>query len=186
MMKTFEEVFNAMPTVIASAPGRVNLLGEHTDYNDGYVMTTAIPQHTSVSMRFNKSESFRLYLAALDQLVEFDLSKPPNEYFATYIFGCLRNAQDLGVNMPALDIHICSNVPMGVGLSSSAALEVAMLRALRELLNVDINILLQKWHNKQKLNTQKLIAALWIKWPLALQIHNICCFWIRERLDVKN
>ena len=139
MMKTFKEVFSATPTVIASALGRVNLLGEHTDYNGGYVLPMAIPQHTSVSIRLIKRNTFRLHSAALDQLVEFDLSKPPNEYFVTYIFGCLRNVQDLGVNMPALDIHICSNVPMGVGLSSSAALEVAMLRALRELLNVDIN-----------------------------------------------
>ena len=90
-------------------------------------------------VRFNESGSFRLFPAALDQLVEFNLSNSPSEHFATYIFGCLRKVKDLGVNMPALDIHISSNVPMGVGLSSSAALEVAMLRALRELLNVDIN-----------------------------------------------
>ena len=117
MVKTFEKVFSAAPTVIASAPGRVNLLSEYTDYNGGYVMPTAIPQHTSVSIRLNKRNTFRLYSAALDQLVEFDLSKPPNLHFATYIFGCLRKVKNSGVNMPALDIHISSNVPMGVGLS---------------------------------------------------------------------
>ena len=139
MMKTFEEVFSATPTVIASAPRRVNLLGEHTDYNGGYVMPTAIPQHTSVSIRLNKRNTFRLYSAALDQLAEFDLSNSPSEHFATYIFGCLREVQDLRVHISALDIHISSDVPMGVGLSSSAALEVAMLRALRKLLNLNLS-----------------------------------------------
>ena len=138
-MKTFEEVFNAAPDVIASASGRVNLLGEHTDYNGGFVMPTAIPQQTIVSLRVNISESFRLYSAALNQLVAFNLSKPPTEHFASYIYGCLRMVQNLDLDIPALDIHISSNVPMGVGLSSSAALEVAMLRAMRALLNLDIN-----------------------------------------------
>ena len=83
MMKNFEEVFSEAPTVIASAPGRVNLLGEHTDYNGGYVLPTTIPQHTSVSLRLNKRKTFRLFSASLDQLVEFDLSNAPSEHFAT-------------------------------------------------------------------------------------------------------
>lgn len=138
-MKTFEEVFNAMPTVTASAPGRVNLLGEHTDYNGGYVMPTAIPQQTCVSLRLNEMSCFRLYSSQLNKLVELNLKESPLEHFASYIYGCLRMVQGLGMQVPAFDIHICSNVPMGVGLSSSAALEVAMLQALRAMLDLKIN-----------------------------------------------
>ena len=134
-MKTFEDVFNATPSIRAEAPGRVNLLGEHTDYSGGFVMPTAITQSTCVLLRQNFGHFFRLYANAMDVLVEFDLTKPPREHFACYIYGCLREVQDLGEVLPALDIYIQSSVPMEVGLSSSAALEVAMLRALRKLFN---------------------------------------------------
>ena len=82
---------------------------------------------------------FRLYSSQLNKLVEFNLKESPLEHFAGYIYGCLRMVQGLGMQVPAFDIHICSNVPMGVGLSSSAALEVAMLQALRAMLDLKIN-----------------------------------------------
>ena len=123
----------------ARAPGRVNLLGEHTDYNDGFVLPTAIPQQTQVAIRRNGTERFRARAASLDQHASFALDDPPAEHFASYLFGCVREVQALGVSVPGLDIDIASQVPIGVGLSSSAALEVAMLRALRELLSLDID-----------------------------------------------
>src|SRR5690606_9419007 len=132
--KTFEQVFGAAPAATAEAPGRVNLLGEHTDYNDGYVLPTAIPQKTHIALRPNGGETFRLYATALGEMAEFTLARKPQQHFAHYIYGCLQLAQELGAIIPALDIWIDSRVPMGVGVSSSAALEVAMLRALRELL----------------------------------------------------
>ncbi len=135
-MSSFESVFNALPSVDGRAPGRVNLLGEHTDYNDGYVLPIAIEQHTHVSMRPNNKMEFRLYTDTLDRMVSFTLDMPPQEHFATYVFGCLREARRIGLEIPPLDIHVRSNVPIGVGLSSSAALEVATLRALRSLTGV--------------------------------------------------
>jgi galactokinase len=133
---TFFEVFGHPPTVVAEAPGRVNLLGEHTDYNDGYVLPIAISQQTRVSLRPHDETgpaSIAAYAEMLDETARFDLQTPPAEHFATYVFGCLREVHALGFAIPSLDIHISSAVPMGVGLSSSAALEVAMLRALRQL-----------------------------------------------------
>ena len=126
-------------SVTARAPGRVNLLGEHTDYNGGFVLPTAIPQQTQVVLRRNGTARFRARAASLEQQASFALDEPPVEHFASYLYGCVREVQALGASVPGLDIDIDSQVPIGVGLSSSAALEVAMLRALRELLSLDID-----------------------------------------------
>jgi galactokinase len=138
-MKTFEEVFNAVPTVTAEAPGRVNLLGEHTDYNGGFVLPTAISQKTRVQLRPNGLQSFRLYAAAMHKMASFTLDAAPSQHFAEYVYGCLQEIKALGAEVPFCDIYVHSNVPMGVGVSSSAALEVATLRAFRALLQLSIN-----------------------------------------------
>ena len=135
----FEQVFHAMPDAEAQAPGRVNLLGEHTDYNDGFVLPVAIPQQTRVAMARNGSSEFRLHAAELGTAVHFSFEHPPTDHFATYVYGCLRLAREEGAEIPSLDIHVASDVPMGVGLSSSAALEVATLRCLRELLDLPMD-----------------------------------------------
>jgi galactokinase len=138
-MKTFTAIFGTHPTVTAEAPGRVNLLGEHTDYNDGYVLPTAIPQSTRVMLRPNEGNIFRVYAANLNQFIEFNMVSMPEEHFGHYIYGCLRQIEELGIDIPKLDIYIASDVPIGLGLSSSAALEVAMLRALRVLLSLPLD-----------------------------------------------
>jgi galactokinase len=125
--------------VRASAPGRVNLLGEHTDYNDGFVLPTAIPQQTYVSLRRNGTDTFVAQASTLGERARFTFDAAPAEHFASYLFGCIRELAATGVAVPGLDIGIESEVPVGVGLSSSAALEVAMLRGLRTLLGVDID-----------------------------------------------
>ena len=137
--KTFADVFGRPPAVSVEAPGRVNLLGEHTDYNDGYVLPTAIPQTTSVSIRENGGKQFSVYAAELEQVAEFTMDSAPHEHFASYVYGCLRELHDESFETPPLDIHISSSVPIGVGLSSSAALEVATLRALRQLFNLTLD-----------------------------------------------
>ncbi len=139
MSNAFEALFGAPPQARAQAPGRVNLLGEHTDYNDGFVLPVAIPQQTQVAMGRNGQGEFRLHAAELDSEVRFTLEARPNEHFATYVYGCLRLLHQEGVQVPPLDIYVSSEVPMGVGLSSSAALEVATLRCLRVLLNVELD-----------------------------------------------
>jgi galactokinase len=132
-MKTFADVFGKSPAVTAQAPGRVNLLGEHTDYNDGYVLPTAIPQTTRVSMGENGGKQFSVYASDLDEAADFTLESAPREHFASYVYGCLRELRDHSFEPPPLNIHVSSLIPIGVGLSSSAALEVAILRALRQL-----------------------------------------------------
>ena len=138
-MSRFEDIYGAAPEAEASAPGRVNLLGEHTDYNDGFVLPIAIAQQTRVAMRRNGGPDFSLHAAELGLTVRFTLAQPPAEHFASYVFGCLALAREQGAQVPPLDIHVASSVPIGVGLSSSAALEVATLRCLRELLGLALD-----------------------------------------------
>ena len=127
------------PDAVAEAPGRVNLLGEHTDYNGGFVLPVAIAQRTRVAMRRNGTDAFALHAAELGETVRFSFDAPPEAHFASYVYGCLALARSERADVPGLDIEVSSEVPMGVGLSSSAALEVATLRCLRELLQLPLD-----------------------------------------------
>ncbi|MET0963604.1 MAG: galactokinase [Noviherbaspirillum sp.] len=126
-------------SVLASAPGRVNLLGEHTDYNDGYVLPVAIPQRTYVQASLSSDGRFHAYSQNLDENVAFDPEGELPDGFARYVGGCVRILRDHGIAVPPLCLKVHSEVPMGAGLSSSAALEVALLRALRQLLGLDLD-----------------------------------------------
>lgn len=135
----FYQIFNAAPQVTASAPGRVNLLGEHTDYNDGFVLPTAIPQQTTVFLGFSPNDRHHFYSRELEEQVDITLSDPTPQGFASYLLGCIQVLSDQKITVPPLNVYVTSSVPMGAGLSSSAALEVAMLRGLRSLLQLDLD-----------------------------------------------
>lgn len=136
----YESTFGAPPEVVASAPGRVNLLGEHTDYNDGHVLPIAIAQQTHVALGRSAGDgAFVLHAANVGETARFTPGAPPQQHFASYVYGCIVELQARGIEVPPLQIHVESDVPMGVGLSSSAALEVATLRALRELTGASLD-----------------------------------------------
>jgi galactokinase len=135
-VRTFIEVFGVAPTVTAQAPGRVNLLGEHTDYNEGYVLPTTIPQLTHVAVGRSTDARFHIYAANLHELVEYTEGESVSRGFARYVFGCIEVLKALGEPMAPVMMQIRSEVPIGGGLSSSAALEVAVLRALRQLFDL--------------------------------------------------
>jgi len=138
-MIDFQQIFGASPETEASAPGRVNLLGEHTDYNDGFVLPTAIPQRTTVQLGVSQDGQHHFYSVELDERVSISEGNHTPSGFASYIFGCVRLLEREGNTVPPLNLHVTSSVPIGSGLSSSAALEVATLRGLRSLLNLDID-----------------------------------------------
>lgn len=138
-MITLEAYFGRPPAVRACAPGRVNLLGEHTDYNDGFVLPTAIPQQTCVALDRSPDDRCHVYSATLDQEATFSPREPAPAGFARYVEGCMRLLEQRGATPPPLKIYIDSEVPLGSGLSSSAALEVATLRGLRALLRLELD-----------------------------------------------
>jgi galactokinase len=135
----FRDIFQTDARAQASAPGRVNLLGEHTDYNDGFVLPTAIPQQTTVQLGLSHDHQHHFYSQAFPEQVSLTSGAPTPQSFVSYPYGCIRVLEQQGISIPPLNVHITSSIPIGVGLSSSAALEVAMLRGLRSLLKLDLD-----------------------------------------------
>ena len=133
IQETYLSVFGNPPEVIASAPGRVNLLGEHTDYQGGFVLPIAIPQRATVSLGRNGTNQHQLRSANLDHTLNIPVGEVGSS-FAPYLTGCF----ELSGVRDGLNAFVSSTVPSG-GLSSSAALEVATLRALRELYGLELD-----------------------------------------------
>jgi galactokinase len=132
------------PTHIIQAPGRVNLIGEHTDYNDGFVLPCAINYQTVVAAA--KREDNLIRLVSVDygnDTDEFDLSKPieflPGKMWANYIRGVVKFLLARGYTFSGADICVTGNVPQGAGLSSSAALEVVIGQTFKTLYDLDIS-----------------------------------------------
>jgi galactokinase len=115
------------------APGRVNLIGEHTDYNDGFVLPIAIDRGTLVAARSKTGRRFRVHTINLDESAEFDLDDtriPRTGSWLDYVEGVARSLEARGASLAGADLLIQSNVPVGAGLSSSAALEISVGMAL--------------------------------------------------------
>jgi galactokinase len=133
--RVFAERFGRPPRWLAVAPGRVNLIGEHTDYNGGYVLPLAIDRHVVIAAAPAAADGgrVRVYSAALNASVDIRLdgSEIPGEpAWANYLRGVVSAFRERGHALPSIDAAIVSDVPLGGGLSSSAALEVAMATLL--------------------------------------------------------
>ena len=130
----FHSRFGAQPEAIASAPGRVNIIGEHTDYNGGQVLPIAIDRRTYVAIRPNNSSRSRVYSTSETSAGEFDAQSPERAgAWWDYMAGVCAKIRADGVSPPQFDAMVSSDVPIGAGLSSSAALEVATALALSAL-----------------------------------------------------
>jgi galactokinase len=125
----------------ADAPGRVNLIGEHTDYHEGYVLPAVIPLRTRVQLERRGDGRVRVSSAACGAAWEEYLlgEEAPGREWLDYVQGVTAVLGRRGLRMPGLDVHIQSTVPVGAGVSSSAALQVALLRALRALLGLEVD-----------------------------------------------
>lgn len=124
----FEQHYNIHPRLIVRAPGRVNLIGEHTDYNDGYVLPVAIDRATYVAARPRDDRRVHVVAVDLGQEDEFALEqivRSEDRSWSNYIRGVARGLLAAGHTLGGVDLLITSDVPRGAGLSSSAALEVA-------------------------------------------------------------
>lgn len=134
--KVFEEKFGGKGAVYASA-GRINLIGEHTDYNEGYVFPGAIDKVIMAEIRPNSTDKVRVFSIDINEYVEFGLKEEdaPKESWARYVFGICREILKRGFEVHGFDAVFAGNVPLGAGLSSSAALESCFAFALNDLFN---------------------------------------------------
>lgn len=132
----FQQRYGYAPLLVR-APGRVNLIGEHTDYNAGFVLPAAVDKEMVFAVGLNGGEQIRLYAHDLDESLELanaaDIS-PTETQWANYLLGVAAQFQQRGVAVPGFDCVMAGTVPMGAGMSSSAALECGLAYALNELL----------------------------------------------------
>jgi galactokinase len=133
----FEELYGAAPEGVWAAPGRVNLIGEYTDFNEGFVMPLALP-HTAVAAVSRRDDGvLRLHSADIEgPVVELDvasLAPLTDTSWAAYPAGVVWALREAGHAVGGADVHLASTVPTGAGLSSSAALEVVTALALNDL-----------------------------------------------------
>jgi galactokinase len=137
--QTFQRHFETEPVVVF-APGRINLIGEHTDYQEGFVFPAAIAQGIWVGIAKNNLEVCRAYSLDFEQEFCFELTSmsPKKGHWATYIMGMCTLLQQAGYPLVNFDVVIGGDIPLGAGLSSSAALSVSLGLALSEL--ADLNI----------------------------------------------
>ncbi len=135
LYRRFREVFGSENTPTAyRAPGRVNLIGEHTDYNDGLVLPIAIDLSTYALIAVTDQDRVRLFSENLDQLEEFGLEdvRVKQNDWTDYVRGIVAGFMDLTDSLQGFDLYINSEVPVGSGLSSSAALEISTAVGLRD------------------------------------------------------
>ena len=133
---TFESRFGGHGTIYASA-GRINLIGEHTDYNGGFVFPGAIDKVIMAEIRANGTDKVRVYSIDIDDYAEFGLTEAdaPTQSWARYIFGVCREVLKRGGKVEGFDAVFAGNVPLGAGLSSSAALESCFAFAVNDMFN---------------------------------------------------
>lgn len=126
----FRGAFGGAPARVARAPGRVNLIGEHTDYNDGFVLPAAIGVETLAAVRPRANGLVRVFAADYQSQDEFHVDDPftavSGKLWAHYVRGTIRALADDGFALSGADVAICGDIPQGAGLSSSASLEVAV------------------------------------------------------------
>lgn len=140
IQQRFNDHFTGKPLVVAS-PGRINLIGEHTDYNDGYVLPAAIDKSIKVAVAHSNDEAISLYSTQYDAHFSTNLTalQQCNYDWANYIIGVTDQLLKKGCAIQGFNMVIDGNVPLGAGLSSSAALECAVAFALNELFQLQLS-----------------------------------------------
>lgn len=131
----FKKHFDGAEGYVFASPGRINLIGEHTDYNGGFVFPGAVDKGIIAEIRPNGTDKVKAYSIDLKDYVEFGLNEEdaPKASWARYIFGVCREMIKRGVEVKGFDTAFAGDVPLGAGMSSSAALESTYAFALNEL-----------------------------------------------------
>ncbi|MDD2341787.1 MAG: galactokinase [Tolumonas sp.] len=137
VLAVFQRSFGSEPDLFVRAPGRVNLIGEHTDYNDGFVLPCAIDYETVVALQRRDDDKVVVFAADYaNQWDEFSLTQPiephSDQMWSNYIRGVVKYLLEKGLVLKGLNMVVSGNVPQGAGLSSSASLEVAIGEAFNQ------------------------------------------------------
>jgi galactokinase len=137
--KKFTELFVSEPLLVRS-PGRINLIGEHTDYNEGFVFPAAIDKEIIFAVNQNSLNSFRFYSVDMDGRFEINLKdlKKSETPWANYLLGVAAQFKDAGYALSGVDCVFGGNIPIGAGVSSSAAIENGFAFALNEIFKLNI------------------------------------------------
>jgi galactokinase len=138
----FQELFGERPRIFR-APGRVNLIGEHTDYNDGFVMPAAVGFSTYVGVAARPDRKLVIHSEEFPGNFEFDLDRLPEQRtgaWCDYVLGVASVLRQRGCNLRAANLLVHGEVPLAAGLSSSAALEVASALALMSLSQIELSL----------------------------------------------
>lgn len=151
--RDFEKMFGAAPARVGHGSGRVNLIGEHTDYNGGMVLPTTLPIGITIALRPRDDGVVRVASSTFDHVFEGRLSDPKKGDWADYTVGAILYAHKAELTPRGADVFIHSTMPAGAGLSSSAALIVAILKAARDLTgkefsDVEIALLARRVENE--------------------------------------
>jgi len=141
-LAAFNQAFGHATARLVQAPGRVNLIGEHTDYNDGFVLPCAIDHGTVIAARERDDMTVRVVAAdlgfALDEFrIDMPIEPRADATWANYVRGTVKHLLAHGVDVRGADLALAGDVPQGAGLSSSASLEVAVLQAFKTLYRLD-------------------------------------------------
>ncbi len=137
----FQNTFQNAPEKIVLSPGRINIIGEHIDYNHGYVLPAAIDKIICFAFAKNNTKKSKIVAIDLNEEFEVDLTKPislSKVVWTNYILGVIKQLQDNGFSFSGFNCVFSSNIPVGSGLSSSAALECGMIFGIKELYNLSI------------------------------------------------
>jgi len=136
---TFRSIFGCIETLVVRSPGRVNIIGEHTDYNEGFVLPAAIDKAIYVAV--GKRTDDAVYLHAIDfkESVEVNIAAiKPTSNWATYVLGVVDQLNKRGHSISGFNLVLDGDVPLGAGLSSSAAVECATVFALNGLFGLQM------------------------------------------------
>ncbi len=136
----FHEMYGAAPRIFR-APGRVNVIGEHTDYNDGFVMPAAIEIYTWVAAAIREDRTLEAYSGHFDEKIVFSLDAltgPPRRHWSDFVRGVAATLEGAGHRLSGANLVIHGEVPVGAGLSSSASLEVAIALGLTSLCGITL------------------------------------------------
>lgn len=141
LKKSFVQIFNQEPIIVKS-PGRVNIIGEHTDYNEGFVLPAAIDKAAYLAMSLRNDDEIHLIARDLNESYLGTISnlKPVEDVsWPNYILGCIAQFLNRGIPAKGFNAILTSDIPMGAGLSSSAAVECATVFAFNELLQTGLD-----------------------------------------------